>query len=96
MKHDPLKSLRASMQVAPDTIAPARQAAHFGKAQDVLRKSVARLEAAGISNETIVAAMLTETLPRMVYENGAAWASMTLAKLAHSLDVSGSAAGPRH
>ncbi len=85
MKRDPLKTLRDRIQAAPDEIDPARQPPHFGMARDALRKSLGCLEATGISNQTIVAAMITELLPRMVYANGAAWASVTLARLAQSL-----------
>lgn len=91
MTPDPLRTLRDRIKAAPDDIDPARQSSHFDKARDDLRQSLTQLEAAGISSQTIVAAMMTELLPRMIHAKGAAWASRTLAGLARGLDVSGSA-----
>jgi hypothetical protein len=95
MKRDPLKTLRDRMQVARNEIEPSHLPPCFQEAQALVKEALTRLEAAGISNQTIVAAMITELLPRMVYANGAVWASTTLAKLAQSLDVSGPAEGIR-
>ena len=95
MKPKPLDALRDRMLAAPDDIAPSRLPPRFKEARTAFVKAIARLEAAGIPNETLVVVMLTQMLPRMVHENGPAWAAATLAKLANDIGVGASPAGRR-
>jgi hypothetical protein len=95
MKPNPLDQLRDRMLAAPDEIAPSRLPPRFTEARTAVMETIARLETIGIPNETLVAVMLTQMLPRMVHQNGPVWTAAMLAKLAQDVSTGASPAGRR-
>jgi hypothetical protein len=62
-------------------------------ARSAFVETIARLEAIGVPNHTLVTVMLTQMLPRMVHQNGPQWTAATLAKLACDISAGASPAG---
>jgi hypothetical protein len=89
MKRSPLDQLRDRLLTAPDEVNQSHLPPRFREARAVFVDTIARLEAAGIPNETLFTVMLTQMLPRMVHQNGPAWAAATPVKLAR--DIGGGA-----
>jgi len=85
MRRTPMDRLRDEMLSAPDRVDDSHLPPRFAETRTALRDAIKHLEAKGVSNGTIVMAMLSETLPRMVYERGPAGAAATLSKIADSL-----------
>ena len=85
MSRDALNTLRDRMLEAPDEIDEQRLPERFTEARAALRDAIARIEASGISNETLITVMLSEMLPRMVHGCGPVWTSALLSKLAKSI-----------
>ena len=67
MTREPLDRRRDPMANAPHEIdhLPSR----FEEARSVLGEALAKMEGAGIPNDTIVTAMLAEMLPHMAHQN---------------------------
>jgi hypothetical protein len=59
--------------------------AQFFDARGHIREAIARIEAAGIPSETLVAVLMSEMLPRMVRDRGPLWTATVLAELAHQI-----------
>lgn len=95
MKPDPLDQLRDQMLEAPKEVDTQHLPPRFHEARQAFVRTVDRLQRKGIQNDTLVAVMLAEMLPRMVHQNGPEWAAGTLTKLAQSLSVGVSPAGTR-
>jgi hypothetical protein len=95
MKRSPLDQLRDRMFDAPNEVDEMHLPPRFKEAREALRKTIARLETSGIPNETLVTVMLSEMLPRMVHQNGPAWAAAMLLKLAHNIGAGASPLGMR-
>ena len=93
MSRTPLDRLRDRMLNAPNEIDDEHLPPRFNEARAVLADALAKMDSAGIPGETFVAVMLAEMLPRIVHQNGPAWASAMLAKLAHSIGGGASPAG---
>jgi hypothetical protein len=93
MTRPPLDRLRDRMLDAPAEIDERHLPFRFQEARSILTEALAKLEATGIPNETVVTVMLAEMLPRMVHQNGPAWAAAMLAKLAQNIGVGSSPAG---
>ena len=75
MSGKPFHNLCVQMLAGADQIDHRRVPARFDEAQARMRDAIARLEAAGVPHLTLVAAMLSEMIPRMVRENGPEWAA---------------------
>jgi hypothetical protein len=95
MKRAPLDQLRERMLDAPNEVDERHLPPRFREARTALVEAISNLEAIGIPNETLVTVLLAEMLPRMVHQNGPAWAAATLAKLAHNIGAAASPAGIR-
>jgi hypothetical protein len=91
MKPNPLDQLRDRMLAAPDEIEQLHLPPRFREAHAAFVDTIARLEATGVPDQTLVSVMLTQMLPRMVHQNGPEWTAATLAKLARDI---GTGAGP--
>ena len=85
MSEEPLHDLCIQMLAAADEIQERRVPARFDEARASLRDEIARLEASGVPDLTLVAVMLSEMIPRMVQENGAEWAAAVLTHLASNI-----------
>ena len=85
MSRDALNTLRDRMLEAPDEIDEQRLPERFTEARAALRDAIARIEASGIANETLITVMLSEMLPRMVHGCGPVWTAALLSKLATSI-----------
>ena len=57
----------------------------FSIARDAIRTAIAQAAAAGAPDETTLAALLAETLPRLVNAYGPQHAAIILARLAHDI-----------
>lgn len=95
MKKDRLDQLRDRMLDAPNEIDEGHLPPRFKEARTALIEAITNMEATGIANETLVTVLLAEMLPRMVHQNGPAWAAAMLAKLAHNIGAGASQAGMR-
>jgi hypothetical protein len=93
MTRTPLDRLRDRMLDAPDELDESHLPFRFKEARSLMAEAISKLEAAGIPNETLVTVMLAEMLPRMVHQNGPAWAAAMLAKLAQNIGTGRSPAG---
>ena len=93
MTRSPLDQLRDRMLDAPNEVDEMHLPPRFKEAREALGQIIARLEANGIPNETLVTVMLSEMLPRMVHQNGPEWAAAMLFKLAHNIGAGASPSG---
>jgi hypothetical protein len=91
MNENSFRHLRDEMLAASDDLDELHFPPRFRETRIALRAAIARMEADGIPNETLVAVMMSETIPRMVEERGPGWVATMLAKLAQSI---GSAVPP--
>lgn len=85
MTKTPFESLRDQMLSAPDECNEMNLPPRFTEARTELRETLKRLEQNGVPNETIVTLMLSEMLPRMVFERGPVATAAILGKLAHNI-----------
>jgi hypothetical protein len=85
MSGKPFNNLCVQMLAGADQIDHRRVPARFDEAQARMRDAIARLEAAGVPDLTLVAVMLSEMIPRMVRENGPEWAAAVLTNLASNI-----------
>ena len=67
----------------------ARLPPHFAEALTEVRAAISRCRDAGIANDTIVAALMTEVMPRLVSLYGAAGVATVLEQLANEIVASG-------
>jgi len=93
MTRTPLDRLRDRMLDAPDAVDENHLPPRFKEARSLLVEAITNMESAGIPNDAIVTVMLAEMLPRMVHQNGPAWAAAMLAKLAHNIGAGASPSG---
>jgi hypothetical protein len=75
--------LRDQMLEAPEGIDELPP--QFMDARSRVREAIALIEAAGIPNETLVAVLMSEMLPRMVHDRGPLWTATLLAQLSHEI-----------
>jgi hypothetical protein len=85
MSGKPFHNLCVHMLAGADQIDHRRVPARFDEARAHMRDAIARLEAAGVPDLTLVAVMLSEMIPRMVRENGPEWAAAALTDLASNI-----------
>ena len=57
----------------------------FAEARDLVREAIARAEAGNVPTETLLAVLMSETLPRMVHLHGPGWVAVLLAQLARQI-----------
>jgi hypothetical protein len=84
---DPRLKLRDHMLAAPDQIDPEHLPPRFNEARDLLRDVLVSMRDRGIGGDTIVTVMLSEMLPRMVFERGPIWTATMLGKLAQNIGL---------
>lgn len=63
----------------------------FAEALEHVRAVIARCDKAGIPNNTLLVALTTELMPRLVHAYGPGGVASTLNQLAHELSSAGSA-----
>jgi hypothetical protein len=61
-----MTELRDRLLAVPDDFDPRKLPPDFGTAREALRRAIAQTEQAGVCGETLVMAMMSETLPRLV------------------------------
>lgn len=77
--------LPASDEVDPKSIDPESIAPDFGTARDAIRSAIAQAAAAGAPDTATLAALLAETLPRLIHAYGPGRAADILARLSHDI-----------
>lgn len=85
MSGEPFHNLYVQMLAAADQIEHRRVPARFDEARASIRDAIATLEASGVPDLTLAVVMLTEMIPRMIYENGPKWAAAVLTQLASNI-----------
>lgn len=70
---------------APDDADVCELPPRFAEARDLVRDAIARAEAGNVPTETLLAVLMSETLPRMVHLHGPGWVAVLLAQLAHQI-----------
>jgi len=93
MSRTPLDQLKDRMLEAPNEVHPDHLPPRFKEARSMLIETLVKMKSKGILNDTMVAVMLSEMLPRTVHQNGPLWAATMLAKPAQSIRDGDSPAG---
>lgn len=76
-----MNKLRDRLLDAPETLDPRVLPPAFMEARAMIRKAIARAGRSGISDEALLAVLMSEALPRMMQLHGPAWAGAMLAHL---------------
>lgn len=77
--------LSEEMLHAPDEMDASVAPPRFDEARDRIRLTVERLELAGIPSETLHAVLMSETLSRLIDENGPLFVAAMLAQFSSAL-----------
>jgi hypothetical protein len=85
MTNRPIDRLREEILRAPDEMDAPGVPPRFDEAREHLRLAVERIERAGIPAETLHAVLMSETLPRLIDENGPLWVAAMLAQFSSAL-----------
>ena len=79
------------MHSVPDEFEPTLVPPGFFEARDAIRRGILQAGSVGMTEATVLAVLLSETLPRLVHAYGPSNAAVILARLAHDI---GSGAAP--
>ena len=85
-----MRNLRDELLSAPDRIEALPQ--NFMEARAIIRKAIEIVESSGIPGDTLIAVLMSETLPRIVESQGPAVAGALLARLGRQI-AAGAAPG---
>lgn len=80
-----MSELRDRLLQAPDEIDRRNLPPHFERARAAIRKSLSRLGRGNVSDETLIAVLMSETLPRMMDLRGPAWTAALLVRLGQDI-----------
>ena len=77
--------LRDRLLSVPDEIDPTHLPPGFFEARDAIRRGIGQAGAAGMTDATVLAVLLSETLPRLVHAYGPSNAAVILSRLANDI-----------
>jgi len=78
MSDPALRRLRDQLLAAPDEMDARDLPPGFEEARVIIRDAIARIAASGIADQTFAAALMSETLPRMIHDRGPGWVAAML------------------
>jgi hypothetical protein len=85
MTNRPIDRLRKEILRAPDEMDATVEPPRFDEACNHIGSAIERIERAGIPTETLHAALMSETLPRLIHQHGPLWVAAMLAQLSSAL-----------
>jgi hypothetical protein len=80
-----MHDLRHKLLQAPDEVDERNLPRQFVEVRETIRKAIAEVERSGIADDTLIAVLMTETLPRMMTLHGPAWVAEVLVRLGQQI-----------